>query len=67
MPFIDLEKLQEIYFSPAKLCAIHRLVQQRLENDIAGQNLLWTDISRGYGALFQIPGRSMPRPSFAHT
>ena len=39
MPFIDPEKLEEIYFPPAKLYAIQRLARQRkrLENDIAGR------------------------------
>ena len=39
MPFIDPEKLEEIYFPPAKIYAIQRLARQRrrLENDIAGR------------------------------
>ncbi|MFC2032235.1 transposase [Chloroflexota bacterium] len=39
MPFIDPEKLEEIYFPPAKSYAIQRLARQRrrLENDIAGR------------------------------
>jgi len=39
MPFIDPEKLEEIYFPPAKIYAIQRLARQRrrLENEIAGR------------------------------
>ena len=39
MPFIDPEKLEEIYFPPGKIYAIQRLARQRrrLENDIAGR------------------------------
>ena len=39
MPFIDPEKLEGIYFPPAKIYAIQRLARQRrrLENEIAGR------------------------------
>ena len=39
MPFIDPEKLEEIYFPSAKIYAIQRLARQRkrLENEIAGR------------------------------
>ena len=50
MPFIDPEKLEEIYFPPAKLYAIHRLARQRkrLENDIAGRKKRIGSIVDGY-------------------
>ena len=50
MPFIDPEKLEEIYFPPAKLYAIHRLARQRkrLENDIAGRKKRIGSIMDGY-------------------
>ena len=50
MPFIDPEKLEEIYFPPSKLYAIQRLARQRrrLENEIAGRKKrIWTIVD-GY-------------------
>ena len=50
MPFIDPEKLEEIYFPPSKLYAIQRLALQRkrLENDIAGHKKRLGSIVDGY-------------------
>jgi transposase len=50
MPFIDPEKLEEIYFPPAKVYAIQRLARQRkrLENDIAGRKKRIDSIMDGY-------------------
>jgi transposase len=50
MPFIDPEKLEEIYFPPAKIYAIQRLARQRrrLENDIAGRKKRIGSIVNGH-------------------
>jgi len=50
MPFIDPEKLEEIYFPPAKIYAIQRLARQRrrLENDIAGRKRRIGSIVEGH-------------------
>jgi len=50
MPFIDPEKLEEIYFPPAKIYAIQRLARQRrrLENEIAGRKKRIGSIVDGY-------------------
>jgi len=50
MPFIDPEKLQEIYFPPGKIYAIQRLSRQRkrLENDISGRKRRIGAIVDGY-------------------
>jgi transposase len=50
MPFIDPERLEEIYFPPAKLYAIQRLARQRkrLENEIAGHKKRIGSIVDGY-------------------
>jgi transposase len=50
MPFIDPEKLDDIYFPPAKLHAIQRLARQRkrLEEDIAARKKRIDSIVEGY-------------------
>jgi len=50
MPFIDPEKLEEIYFPPGKIYAIQRLARQRkrLENDIAGRKRRIGAVVDGY-------------------
>jgi transposase len=50
MPFIDPEKLEEIYFPPGKIYAIHRLARQRkhLEDEIAGRKKRVACIVDGY-------------------
>jgi transposase len=50
MSFIDPEKLEEIYFPPAKIYAIQRLARQRkrLENEIAGRKVRIGSIVDGY-------------------
>ncbi len=50
MPFIDPEKLEEIYFPPGKIYAIQRLARQRrrLENEIAGRKKRIGSIVDGY-------------------
>lgn len=50
MPFVNPEKLEKIYFPPAKLYAIQRLARQRqrLENDIAARNVRLGSIIDGY-------------------
>ena len=50
MPFIDPEKLEEIYFPPAKIYAIQRLARQRrrLESEIAGRKVRIGLIVDGY-------------------
>jgi len=50
MPFIDPEKLEEIYFPPGKIYAIQRLARQRkrLENDISGRKRRIGAIVDGY-------------------
>ena len=50
MPFIDPEKLEEIYFPPAKIYAIQRLTRQRrrLESAIAGRKVRIGLIVDGY-------------------
>ncbi len=50
MPFIDPEKLEEIYFPPAKIYAIQRLTRQRrrLESEIAGRKVRIGLIVDGY-------------------
>jgi transposase len=66
MPFIDPEKLEEIYFPPGKIYAIQRLARQRkrLENEIAGRKRRIGAIVDGYfqayEAHFQIPGQPTP-------
>ena len=50
MPFIDPEKLEEIYLPTGKIYAIQRLARQRkrLENDIAGRKKRIGSIVDGY-------------------
>jgi len=50
MPFVDPEKLEEIYFPPAKLYAIQRLARQRqrLEREIAGRKVRLIALIDGY-------------------
>jgi transposase len=50
MPFIDQEKLKEIYFPPAKIYAIQRLAHQRkrLESEIASRKVRIGTIVDGY-------------------
>jgi transposase len=66
MPFIDPEKLEEIYFPPAKLYAIQRLARQRkrLESEIAGRKKRIGSIVDGY-----LPGirGAFSDPWSAHT
>jgi transposase len=66
MPFIDPEKLEEIYFPPAKLYAIQRLARQRkrLESEIAGRKKRIGSIIDGY-----LPGirGAFSDPWSAHT
>jgi transposase len=50
MPFVDPEKLEEIYFPPAKIYAIQRLAHQRkrLESEIGGRKVRIGSIVDGY-------------------
>jgi len=50
MPFVDAERLNELYLPPAKLYAIQRLARQRkrLENDIASRKKRIISIMDGY-------------------
>jgi transposase len=50
MPFIDQEKLKEIYFPPAKIYTIQRLAHQRkrLESEIASRKVRIGSIVDGY-------------------
>jgi transposase len=50
MPFVDSEKLEEIYFPSAKLYAIQRLSRQRkrLESEISGRKVRIGSIVDGY-------------------
>jgi len=50
MPFVDPEKLEEIYFPPAKIYAIQRLAHQRkrLESEIGGRKVRIGSIGDGY-------------------
>ena len=50
MPFIDPEKLEEIYFPPARLYSIQRLARQRkrIESEIAGSKKRIGSIVDGY-------------------
>jgi hypothetical protein len=56
MPFIDPEKLEEIYFPPGKIYAIQRLARQRrrLENEIAGRKKRIGSIVDGYFPGFRL-------------
>jgi len=50
MPFVDAERLNEVYLPPAKLYAIQRLARQRkrLENDMASRKKRIISIIDGY-------------------
>ena len=50
MPFIDPEKLVEIYLPPAKIHALQRLTRQRkrLESDVSGRKIRISAILDGY-------------------
>ena len=50
MPFVDIERLNEVYLPPAKINAILRLARQRqrLESDIAGRKKRILSIIDGY-------------------
>jgi len=50
MPFVDIERLNEVYLPPAKINAILRLARQRqrLEGDIAGRKKRILSIIDGY-------------------
>jgi transposase len=50
MPFVDAERLNEVYLPPAKLYAIQRLARQRkrLENDMASRKKRIISIMDGY-------------------
>jgi len=65
MPFIDPEKLEEIYFPPGKIYAIQRLARQRrrLENDIAGRKKRIGAIVDGY---FPMMRKAFSDPWSAH-
>jgi hypothetical protein len=65
MPFIDPEKLEEIYFPPAKIYAIQRLARQRrrLEGHIAGRKVRIGLIVDGY---FPMIRKSFSDPWSAH-
>lgn len=65
MPFIDPEKLEEIYFPPAKIYAIQRLARQRrrLESEIAGRKVRIGLIVDGY---FPMIRKSFSGPWSAH-
>jgi len=65
MPFIDPEKLEEIYFPPAKIYAIQRLARQRrrLENEIAGRKKRIGAIIDGY---FPMMRKAFSDPWSAH-
>ena len=65
MPFIDPEKLEEIYFPPGKIYAIQRLARQRrrLENDIAGRKKRIGTIVDGY---FPMIRKAFSDPWSAH-
>lgn len=66
MPFIDPEKLEEIYFPSSKLYAIQRLSRQRkrLEGEIVGRKVRIGAIVDGYFPMirkaFQILGQLTP-------
>jgi len=57
MPFVDIERLNEVYLPPAKINAILRLARQRqrLEGDIAGRKKRILAIIDGY-----LPGVRQP-------
>jgi transposase len=57
MPFVDIERLNEVYLPPAKINAILRLARQRqrLESDIAGRKKRILAIIDGY-----LPGVRQP-------
>jgi len=65
MPFIDPEKLEEIYFPPAKIYAIQRLARQRrrLEGEIAGRKVRIGSIVDGY---FPMIRKAFSDPWSAH-
>lgn len=65
MPFIDPEKLEEIYFPPAKIYAIQRLARQRrrLEGEIAGRKVRIGLIIDGY---FPMIRKAFSDPWSAH-
>jgi transposase len=65
MPFIDPEKLEEIYFPPAKIYAIQRLGRQRrrLESEIAGRKVRIGLIVDGY---FPMIRKAFSDPWSAH-
>jgi len=65
MPFIDPEKLEEIYFPPAKIYAIQRLARQRrrFENEIAGRKKRIGAIVDGY---FPMMRKAFSDPWSAH-
>jgi transposase len=50
MPFIDPEKLDEIYLPPAKIHALQRLTRQRkrIESDVSGRKIRISAIVDGY-------------------
>ena len=50
MPFIDSERLDEVYLSPAKIYAMQRLARQRkrLESEITARKTLIESIMDGY-------------------
>jgi transposase len=50
MPFVDAERLNEVYLPPAKIYAIQRLARQRkrLESDMAARKTRITSILDGY-------------------
>jgi len=66
MPFIDPEKLEEIYFPRAKSTPYNALPVSgggwRMKSRVArrGSGPLSMDISRAYEAHFQIPGQPTP-------
>ena len=57
MPFVDIERLNDIYLPPAKINAILRLARQwqRLESDIAGCKKRILSLIDGY-----LPGVRQP-------
>jgi transposase len=57
MPFVDIERLNEVYLPPAKINAILRLARQRqrLESDIAGRKKRILSLIDGY-----LPGVRQP-------
>ena len=66
MPFIDPEKLEEIYFPPAKIYAIQRLGRQRrrLESERVGGKVRIGLIVDGY---FPMVRKVFSDPWSAHT